>query len=106
VLRDEAVHQMVVLRDELEIFGLAKGDRRRDAVLPNLFLKTREIPKAQQRQDAVQQERLAGRVRQAEVERPDAAPMAQLQVLPGPEGQPPQELLRVSQQRVPEKVLE
>jgi hypothetical protein len=83
VRRDAAVHRMVaVLRDELETFGLAKEDRRRGAVLPNLFLKTREFPMVQQRRDAVQQERRAGRVRQAEVERPDAAPMAQLQVLP------------------------
>ena len=63
VRRDAAAHRMVaVLRDELETFGLAKGDRRRDAVLLNLFLKTRDFPKVQQRQDAVQQERLAGRV--------------------------------------------
>jgi hypothetical protein len=38
---------MVVHRDVLEIFGLAKGDRQRVAVLPNLFLKTRDFPMVQ-----------------------------------------------------------
>jgi hypothetical protein len=103
--RDAAVHQAVVLRDELEIVGLAKEDRQRVVVLPNLFLKpTRELQMAQQRQDVVQPERPADRVRQAEVELPDAAQMARLQVLPGPQEQPPQEPPRVSQQQVLEKV--
>ncbi|MFY9732183.1 MAG: hypothetical protein WB723_16100 [Candidatus Acidiferrales bacterium] len=80
---------MVVHQDELEIFGLAKEDCLRVATFPNLFLKpTQDFQMAQQRQDAVLQERLAGRVRQAEAELPDAAQMAQLQVLPGPQGQP------------------
>jgi hypothetical protein len=88
--RDEVVHQTVVLPDELEIFGLAKEDCRRVAVFPNLlpslFLKpTRDFQMAQQRQDVVLQERLAGRVRQGEAELPDAAQMAQLQVLQGPQ---------------------
>ena len=56
--RDEAVHQMAVRRDELEIFGLAKEERRRVAVcpnlFPNLFLKpTQDFPMAQQQQDVV-----------------------------------------------------
>lgn len=95
--RDEAVHQTVVLRDELEIFGLAKEDRRRVALFPNLFpnlspnlfLKpTRELQMAQQRQDVVLQECSADRVRQDEVELPDVAQMAQRQVLPRPQEQP------------------
>jgi hypothetical protein len=111
--RDETVHQMVVRRDELEIFGLAKEDRQQGAsspnlfphLFPNLFLKpTRDFQLAQQRQDVVQRERPAGRVRRAEVELLDAAQMEQLQVLPAPQEQPSQELPRVSQQQVLEKV--
>jgi hypothetical protein len=75
---DEAAHRKVALRDELEIFGPAKEDCLRVALLqnwlPNLFLKSmQDFQMAQQRQDAVLQERLAGRVRQAEAELPDAA---------------------------------
>jgi hypothetical protein len=47
VRRDATAHRMVVHRDVLEIFGLAKGDRQRVAVLPNLFLKTRDFPMVQ-----------------------------------------------------------
>ncbi len=103
VRRDEAVHQKVVRRDELEIFGLEE-EHPRVAVFrnlsPNLFLKpTQDFPMAQQRQDVVLQERPAGRVRQDEVELLDAAQMEQLQILPGPQEQPPRELRQVSQQR-------
>jgi hypothetical protein len=102
--RDETVHQMVVRRDELEIFGLAKEDRQRGALFPNLppnlFLKpTQDFQMAQQRQDVVRRERPAGRVRQAEVELLDAAQMGQLQVLTAP-----QEPRRISQQQVLEMV--
>jgi hypothetical protein len=111
VRRDEAAHSKVAHQDELEISGLAKEDRRRVAVcpnlFPNLFLKlTQDFQLAQQQQDVVLQERQAGRARQDEVELLDAAPMAQLQVLPGPQEQPPQELLRVSPQQMHGKVLE
>jgi hypothetical protein len=106
--RDETVHQMVVRRDELEIFGLAKEDRQRGAfpnLPPNLFLKpTQDFQMAQQRQDVVQPERPAGRVRQAEVELLDAAQMEQLQVLTAPQEQPSQEPRRISQQQVLEMV--
>jgi hypothetical protein len=111
--RDETVHQMVVLRGELEISGPAKGDRQRVALLlnlllnlfPNLFPKpTQDFQMVQQRQDVVQRERQAGRVRQAEVELLDAAQMAQLQVLPGPQEQRLQEPPRVWQQQVLERV--
>jgi hypothetical protein len=96
---------MVVHRDELEIFGLAKEDRRQVALFLNLFLKPMQnFQMAQQRQDVVQQERPAGRVRQAEVELLDAAQMEQLQVLTAPQEQPSQEPHRVSQQQVLEKV--
>jgi len=108
VRRDAAVHRMVVHRDELEISALAKEDRQRAALFqnlfPNLFLKpTRELQMAQQRQDVVQPERPAGRVRRDEAELPDAAQMAQLRVSPGPQEQPPPEPLRVSQQQVLER---
>lgn len=108
VRRDEAVHQKVVHRDELEIFGLEE-EHPRGAVFrnlsPNLFLKpTQDFPMAQQRQDVVQQERQADRVRKDEVELLDAAQMEQLQILPGPQEQPPQELLQVSQQRALEQM--
>ena len=103
--RDETVHQMVVRRDELEISGLAKEDRQRGALFPNLFLKpTRDFQMAQQRQDVAQRERPAGRVLRAEVELLDAAQMEQLQVLTAPQEQPSQEPRRVSQQQVLEKV--
>lgn len=36
--RDATAHRKAALRDESEIFGLAKEDRRRVAVLPSLFL--------------------------------------------------------------------
>lgn len=109
VRRDAAVHRMVVHRDGLEISALAKEDRQRVALFqnlfPNLFLKpTRELQMAQQQQDVVQPEHPVGRVRRDEAELPDAAQMAQLQVLPGPQEQQPQEPLRVSQQRVLERV--
>jgi hypothetical protein len=109
VRRDETVHQMVALRDELEIFGPAKEDPRQVALFlnlfPNLFLKpTQDFQMAQQRQDVVQRERPAGRVRQAEVELLDAAQMEQLQVLAAPQEQPSQKPRRVSQQQVLEKV--
>jgi hypothetical protein len=101
---DAAVHQTVVRRDELEISALAKEDRQRVAALPNLFPKpTRELQMAQQRQDVAQPKRAAGRVRRDEAELPDAAQMAQLRVLPGPQEQQPQEPLRVSQQQVLER---
>jgi hypothetical protein len=101
---DAAVHQTVVHRDELEISALAKEDRQRVAALPNLFLKpTRELQMALQQQDVVKQERSVGRVRRDEAELPDAAQMAQLRVLPGPQEQQPQEPLRVSQQQVLER---
>ena len=107
--RDVAAHHMVAHQDELEIFGLAKEDRRQVAVFlnpfPNLFLKpTRAFPMAKQRQDVVHQERPAGRVRLAAVKLLDAAQMAQLQVLQGPQEQPSQEPRRVSQQRVPDQM--
>jgi hypothetical protein len=107
--RDETVHQMVVRRDELEIFGLAKEDRQRGALFPNLppnlFLKpTQNFQMAQQRQDVVQPERPAGRVLRAEVELLDAPLMEQLQVLTAQQEQPSQEPRRVSQQQVLEKV--
>ncbi len=90
--RDVVVHQMAARRDELEIFGLAKEDHPQVAAFRNWFLKpTRTSRLEQQRQDAVLQERPAGRVRQGEAELPDAAQMAQLQVLPGPQEQPSQE---------------
>ena len=103
VRRDVTAQRKVVLRDELEIFGFAKEDCLRVALFrnlhPNLFLKpTQDFQMAQQRQDAVLQERLAGRVRQAEAELLDAAQMAQLRVLPGLQEQPQQESHRVSQQ--------
>ena len=80
---------MVVHQDELEIFGLAREDCLRVAVHPNLFLKpTQDFQMARQRQDAVLQERLAVRVRQAEAELPDAAQMAQLLVLLEPQELP------------------
>jgi hypothetical protein len=105
-----AAHQMVAHQDELEIFGPAKEDRRQVALFLNLFLNlflkpTQNFQMAQQ-QDVVQRERPAGRVRQGEVELPDAAQMEQLQVLAAPQEQPSQEPRRVSQQRVLEKVLE
>jgi hypothetical protein len=108
VRRDETVHQMVVRRDELEIFGPAKEGRRQVAMFlnlfPNLFLKpTQDFPMAQQRQDVVHQERPAGRVRQGDAELPGAAQMAQLQVLAAPLEQPSQEPHRVSQQQVPDQ---
>ena len=100
---------MVVRQDESDIFGLVKEDRQRGAafphLFPNLFLKpTRDFQMAQQRQDVVQRERPAGRVRQAEVELLDAAQMGQLQVLTAPQEQLSQEPRRVSQQQVLEKV--
>jgi hypothetical protein len=95
---------MVVHRDELEISALAKEDRQRVALFQNLFLKpTRELQMVLQPQDVVQPERPAGRVRRDEAELPDAAQMAQLRVLPGPQEQQPLEPLRVSQQQVPEQ---
>ena len=105
---DAAVHQTVDHRGELEISALAEEDRQRVALFqnlfPNLFLKpTREHQMAQQRQDVVQPERPAGRVRRDEAELPDAAQMAQLRVSPGPQEQPPPEPLRVSQQQVLER---
>ena len=108
VRRDETVHQKVVRRDELEIFDLEE-EHPRVAVFrnlsPNLFLKpTQDFPMAQQRQDVVLQERPAGRVRQDEVELLDAAQMEQLQILPGPQEQPPRELRQVSQQRALEQM--
>ena len=108
VRRGETVHQKVVRRDELEIFGLEE-EHPRVAVFrnlsPNLFLKpTLDFQMAQQRQDVVLQERQAGRVRKDEVELLDAAQMEQLQILPGPQEQPPRELRQVSQQRALEQM--
>jgi hypothetical protein len=100
--RDVAAHRKVVRRDELEISVLGKEDRRQVALFPNLFpnlfLKpTQNFQMAQQRQDVVQQERPAGRVRQAEVEPLDAAQTERLQVLTAPQEQLSQEPRRVSQ---------
>ena len=102
--RDEAVHPMVALRGELEIFGLA-AERPRVAVLPNLFQAPTVFQMVPRRQGVVQQERPAGWVPRAVAELPDAAQMAQLQALPEPQEQPPQGL-PVSQQRVPGQMLE
>ena len=100
VRRDVTARRKVALPDELEIFDLEEVHSQ-DAVFPNLppnlFLKpTRDFQMAQQRQGVAQQERPAGRVPQAEVELLDAAQMAQLPVLPGPQEQPPREPLQVS----------
>lgn len=102
--RDEAVHPMVAHPDEPDIFGPAEEEHSQDAVHLNLFPKpTRDFPMVQQRQAAVQQERSADRAWQDEVELPDAAQMAQLQVLPVPQEQRLQEPLQVSQQQVVER---
>jgi hypothetical protein len=89
--RDEVVRQPVALPVEPEIFGLAE-EHLRVALHPHLFLPRNFQPELQQ-QDAAQQERLAGWARKAEVERRDAALMAQLRVLLG---QRPRELLQAS----------
>jgi hypothetical protein len=94
--RDEVVRQSAVQQVELEIFGLAAEEHLRVAVPPNLFLKpTRDFPMAQQQQDAVLQERQAGRARQAEVERQVGVQLARLVLLQAL-GQQPLELLQAS----------
>ncbi len=61
-----AAHPKVALRDELEIFGLAKEDRRRVAVLPSLFLMpTPDFPLELLQQVAVTQEHPADRAPEA-----------------------------------------
>jgi hypothetical protein len=65
VRRDEAAHPMVASPDELEIFGLATKDRRRDAASPNLFLKLmRDFPLELPRQVAATQEHPADRAQE------------------------------------------
>ena len=64
--RDVAAHRKAVHRDELEIFGLAKEDRRQVAALPSLFLKPMpDFPLELLRQVAVTQEHPADRVPEA-----------------------------------------
>jgi len=83
--RDGAAHQLVVLPVEPEIFGLAV-EHLRVALYPHLFL-PRNFQLEPQQQDAAPQERLAGWARKTEVERRDAALMAQLRVLLGQQSQ-------------------
>ncbi len=101
VRRDVAAHQMVVHRDALGIFGLAKEEHPQDAAHPSrCLMPTMELQMAQQRQDVVQRERPADRVRQAEAELPGAAQMGQLQVLLDPRARRLREPLQTSQPQV------
>ncbi len=103
--RDVVAHQMVVHRDALEIFGLAKEEHPQDAAHPKWFLKpTRDFPLELLRQVAARQGHPADLVRQAEAELPDAAQMAQLQVLLEPQARRLRELPQVSQRQVLEKL--
>lgn len=105
--RDAAVHPMVAHPDEPDTCGPAEEEHPQDAVHRNWFLMPMlEFPLGPLRQVAATQEHPADRVPQAEVELLDAEQMAQLQVLPGPQEQRLQELLRVWQQGVLEQAVE
>lgn len=105
--RDAAVHPIVAHPDEPDTFGPVEEEHPQDAVHRNWFLMPMlEFPLGPLRQVAATQEHPADRVPQAEVELLDAEQMAQLQVLPGPQEQRLQELLRVWQQEVLEQAVE
>jgi hypothetical protein len=105
--RDEAVRQKVAHRDELEISDPEQAERPR--VVPRSYrfpiLTPRKFPLERPQQAAVPQERPA-QAQEDEMERQDAALMAQLQVSLVLRAAQLQELRQVSRQQVREQAAE